>query len=116
MQTTSFDFEPNIIHVIELLEFKKYEELENLTKGIRLTSEQIKNAIEGYGKTIIRPGIELNQLIDAIEVKDKMNKSWSVNVALWTKEEGRSDLTLELTVIKQGNNQCNIEIENIHVL
>jgi hypothetical protein len=34
---------------------------------------------------------------------------------LWTKEEGRSDLTLELTVT-MGANDTQIELDDIHVL
>ena len=53
--------------------------------------------------------------LDVIEVEDSVPKQWSVRADLWTKEEGRSDLTLELTLLSDGGGLV-AEIDNIHVL
>ncbi len=39
----------------------------------------------------------------------------ALDVPLWTKEEGRSDLTLALTAIKQGETYT-VEVDDLHVL
>jgi len=36
-------------------------------------------------------------------------------MSLWTAEEGRSDLSLELTITESGNGYL-IEVDDIHVL
>ena len=40
---------------------------------------------------------------------------WSVRMDLWTAEEGRSDLSLELTIIESGRGYT-VELDDIHVL
>ena len=40
---------------------------------------------------------------------------FSVHMPLWTEEEGRSDLTLELT-IKMPDKGIEVELDDIHVL
>jgi hypothetical protein len=60
------------------------------------------------------PGESFKQM-DIIEVKDAVPAQWSVRFHLWTYEEGRSDLSLELTLIEQGEGYI-IELDGIHVL
>ena len=54
--------------------------------------------------------------IDAIEITEADPKSWSVRYDLWTEEEGRSDLSLEVTLIESDNKLMRVELNNIHVL
>jgi hypothetical protein len=39
----------------------------------------------------------------------------TLDVPLWTREEGRSDLTLSVTAIKQGDTYT-VEVDDLHVL
>ena len=39
----------------------------------------------------------------------------TLDVPLWTREEGRSDLTLSVTAIKQGETYT-VEVDDLHVL
>ncbi len=41
-------------------------------------------------------------------------RQWAVAMPLWTKEEGRSDLRIELTIMDA--NPVVVEIDDIHVL
>jgi hypothetical protein len=56
-------------------------------------------------------------------------RSWSINVirgdeggrlavevAMWTREEGRSDLTLELELWRESNGSVGAEFHNLHVM
>jgi len=54
--------------------------------------------------------------LDVIEVEGARPRQWSVNVDLWTVEEGRSDLTLEITLRENEKEIYDVEIEGIHVL
>ena len=54
--------------------------------------------------------------IDAISVPNADKPTWSVRFDLWTKEEGRSDLSVECTVSERGDGELELEVDNIHVL
>jgi len=56
------------------------------------------------------------QNIDVIEIEGRAPRQWSVRFDLWTAEEGRSDLTLELTLTENNKELYGVEIDNIHVL
>jgi hypothetical protein len=81
----------------------------------RLTASDLRAAIRDYGRTLVSPPPDAYQRLDAVQVQDAMVPTWSVRVPLWTEEEGRSDLTLELT-ITLGSERPSIELDDLHVL
>lgn len=101
--------------LIDLLVRKDYYAIARTTNGVRLTAEEIKDAIENYGRTLVAPPIDAFEYMDVIHIKDSQNTQWSVTMPLWTKEEGRSDLSIEITVIKKLN-IFTYEFDDIHVL
>jgi hypothetical protein len=101
--------------VLPLLVGEKYAELELFTKGIRLSAKEIARAVANYGRKLVLPPEEGFQLMDVIEVKNAQPRRWSIAMPLWTQEEGRSDLTLEITVIEQQNDFL-VELDDIHIL
>lgn len=103
-----------IQRVIELLAHGRYQELESLTGAKHLTAEQISDAVKEYGRSLIMPPFDRLD-VDAIRVGGKQPTIWSVRIPLWSREEGRSDLTLEMT-IKEHADRSLIEIDGIHVL
>lgn len=104
-----------IARVLELLAASKYEELERISCGVRLSADEIRNAVAEYGCEILPPPPELFELVDTVEIQLEESPSWSVCLPLWTREEGRSDLTLELT-IRDVENTPTVEIDDLHVL
>ena len=106
----------NVTHmIVQLLVSGNYAQLEQETKGRRLSAKQIQRAVEEYGPHLRMPPDEIFNSLDAIEVTGAASGTWSVRCDLWTQEEGPSDLSLELTVIDQGES-LQVEIDNIHVL
>ena len=101
--------------VLELLVAKKYQELEVRTAGVRLSAREISNAVAEYGATLVRPPDDAVKALDAIRIQGSDPEAWSVRFDLWTKQEGASDLSMELT-IKKGNPEPVIEFDNLHVL
>lgn len=106
---------PLIERLTSLMVNRQYFELEKLTKSARLPATQIKEAVEGYGKTVIAPPSSGYNQIDAVLVKDSHPKTWSLVIPLWTKEEGKSDLSIELTVIETQPDYT-VELDDIRVL
>lgn len=102
--------------IITMLVKEDYQALESLSNGIRLTSLEIETAVKEYPGTIVMPLESAFENIDVIEISGSEPKEWSVNFDLWTAEEGRSDLTLELTLTDNNKQTYEVQLDDIHVL
>lgn len=102
--------------VVSMLVQGDYETLERLTSGVRLTAAEMAEGVHEYGGSLILPPNDAFENLDVVEVEGSQPREWSVNVALWTAEEGRSDLTLELTLRESGKEIYDVEVDGIHVL
>ena len=100
-------------HLHDLLARREYFEMEMISGGRRLTADQISESVQDYGCSVASPPEDL--LLDVVKVKTTPD-TWSVTVPIFTTEEGRSDLTLEVTMTKTDEPLCNVEIDNLHVL
>jgi len=89
--------------------------LESWSKGVRLTQAEMATAIREYGSIlVVPPGLTIPEL-DVVKVTRADTERWSVGIPLWTMEEGRSDLTLEVTMIGSGRELMDVEIDDINV-
>jgi hypothetical protein len=104
-----------VYQVIALLVAGKYAELETLTHGVRLKAKDIATAVADHGKRLVSPPDDGFKLMNVVEVKNARPRQWSIATPLWTQEEGRSDLTVELTLIERQNSFV-IELDDLHVL
>lgn len=105
-----------VLQLLRWLVAGDYGAIERYTHGVRLSGSLMRQAIAESGKTLIMPpDTALNQL-DAIEVEQSSPTAWSVRVDLWTAEDGRSDLSLECTLIDQPGPMLAAEVDNLHVL
>ena len=93
-----------------------YFEIETRSRGVRLSADLMRQSIEEYGRTLIMPPDKVFSNIDAIRVPNADRPTWSVRFDLWTKEEGRSDLSVECTIFDRGDGELELELDNIHVL
>lgn len=100
--------------VIELLVEQKYSELESLTKKTRLSAQDIRQAIAAYNEKLIMPPDGSYRLMSVVRVRGAEPPKWSVAMPLWTENEGRSDLSIELTIIKQEGGFL-VELDDIQV-
>ena len=105
-----------IFQIISLLVNRRYDEIVKMTKGVRLQAFHIKDAIDEYGKTLAQPPQDAYENLDIIEIENTTPKKWSVRFDLWTEEEGRSDLSIELTLIDATGDFMEVELDNIHTL
>lgn len=105
-----------VAHILTLLVARNYTAIEKFTNRTRLSEDQLRQAVSGYGRTLVMlPAWAFDQL-DVIEVTGANPMTWSVRVDLWTVEEGRSDLSLECTLIDRPGEFLVAEIDNLHVL
>ena len=104
-----------VAQVLGLLAQKKYAELARLTNEVRLSAQEIAQAVADYGRTLVEPPEDAFSLLDALQVRGAQPPRWSITMPVWTREEGRSDLSVELTVTDFGNG-FSIELDDLHVL
>lgn len=112
--------EEKLLHTIEmiltLLTESKFVELAELCNGEYIQAEHIEKAVSDYPYKLIYPKSEIINLLDIIEVDNSTPREWSVYCDLWTEEEGKSDLNLQLSIIEDPSEFYKFEIDGIHVL
>jgi len=101
--------------ITDLLVAADYRAVERMTDGRRLTADQIEQAVLDYGNTLIPLPPEA---LDEVDVYPFNNDPMScrAEVDLWTQEEGRSDLTLEVMVERRDDGGYDVSVRNLHVL
>lgn len=105
--------EETIKKFYSLLLNRKYQQIESLTDCNRLSAKQIADIVKDYGRTIVPYPEKIK--FDVIKVEKADSEEWSVVAPIYTLEEGLSDLSIELTLIKNGPDSFKIELDNIHV-
>jgi hypothetical protein len=82
----------------------------------RLTQSDLEKAIQDYGRTVIIPPSEGSFAFDAVPLEGVGVPTWSVRAPLLTQEEGRSDLTLEVTIAFGSDGPPLLELDDLRVL
>ncbi|MDR1325169.1 MAG: hypothetical protein LBK00_03940, partial [Treponema sp.] len=92
---------------------KNYNKINDEKINGRINITDLENIVKEYGKTIIPLLEEAFSLANVYNI-EKENRM-DIYIPLWTKEEGRSDLTLSLICYLKDNNPI-IEINDLEVL
>lgn len=103
-----------IRRLIEDLAAGRYAEIAADGRAGRLTEAELRTAVEQYGRTLVPLPADREMLVDIYEQTSQPD-TVTLDVPLWTREEGRSDLTLSATAIKQGETYT-VEVDDLHVL
>ena len=106
----------DILTVLRLLVEQNYDVVAAMTKNTRLTEAEIQSAIEEYGRTLVMPpGDELPPDTELHEVSAAPRTVFAA-MSLWTLEEGRSDLGLELLLTEVAPGLWTTQIDNVRVM
>jgi hypothetical protein len=105
-----------IVQLLRWLVAGDYVAIERFTRGVRLSASLIRQAIVEYGRTLVMPPATALDQLDVVDIVGSNPRAWSVRVDLWTEEEGRSDLSLECTLIDRPGDLLAAEVDNLHVL
>jgi hypothetical protein len=87
-----------------------------MTSGRRLSAADIRDAVKSYGRTLVRPPDDLPDDLELTEVRGDGPRRVAATMSLYTAEEGRSDLSLELQLTEVAPRLWTVQIDNIHVL
>ncbi len=107
--------ESGVRDVMALLAGKSYQELERFTLDRRLLAADIARAIQEYGRTVVPCPEPIEDVLDIVEVRGAALPTWSVVVPVYTREEGRSDLSVELTIVELNGERYGVALDNIRV-
>jgi hypothetical protein len=107
-------FRDPIRSLVEALVEGHFDQLEWDGRSGRLSSQELKKALKAYGRTVITLSDEAFDFVDLYPIKGQKS-IWAVDVPLWTAEEGRSGLTLSLTV-SESQDGVRWEIDDLYVL
>jgi len=105
-----------VAELVALLAAGDFEEALRRAPHSRVNAEQLRQAVCEYGRTLTPLPADSHVLIDYVAVHDSAPQGWSAVVPLFTQEEGRSDLSLELSMSGLASGGHHIEINDIHVL
>jgi hypothetical protein len=80
-----------------------------------LTAAELRTAVEEYGRTLVIPPGGLPPGIEEIEDQDDPRVLYLL-VDMWTAGQGRSDLSLELTLTENRLGLVDAQIDNLHMM
>lgn len=102
--------------IVELLVRREYDAIARLTHCRRLSASDLQHAVLSYGRKLARPPDGWIDLVDVVPIDDREQAAFFAAVPLWTEEEGRSDLTLELRLSEFAPQLYDTEVLDVHVL
>lgn len=103
-----------IRRLVKDLAERRFAELEADGRAGRVTADELEHTIDAYGMTLTELPDEAIELIESYPVHGQPGL-FLVDVPLWTAQEGRSDLTLSVT-IHQNETCATVEINDLGVL
>ncbi len=109
------EIEQAITPLISLLVARDYGGAVAACRRSRLSPEDIALAIRDYGHALSTPPPESYASFDAVPLAHALSPTWSVVVPLWTVVEGRSDLSLELT-LGVSDGRWWVDLDDLRVL
>ena len=111
----SFDIiRKTVRHIVDLIAIQRYDLVLKVCSSSRLTEADLEHAMNEYGVHAMLAPEDADQYIEAVAIKDSLVPTWSLWAPLWTQEEGRSDLILELTIAIHATH-ADVELDNLHV-
>lgn len=102
--------------VVDLLVRGQYMTAEKVTRGRRLSASEMKTAIITYGRTLVSPTENWWSTVEITPIDAGEQPAFLVVAPLWTREEGRSDLSLELRLVETPARIYETEVLDIRVM
>jgi len=100
----------------ELLAQQDYESFCGFARNSRLTPGGVSRVIRKYRRHLIPLPDVAYKKMEVVPISESIPQRWTVIVPLWTKEEGRSDLSLDITLQNSIGKTYTVDINDLHVL
>jgi hypothetical protein len=105
-----------VCDLVSLLSQGRFDEVIRLAPGSRVSAVQLQEEVSQYGRHLVPLPLGAYKLIDYVGVVGTSPLEWSVVVPLFTEEEGRSDLSLELSVVEGPDGNHTLYVDGLRVL
>jgi len=105
---------PALNSLVHELVAGNYARLESDGRAGRLTARMLGQAVAEYGHILVDVPNEAFEVGRAYAIKGE-SLCWAVDLPLWTVDEGRSDLTLQVTARSTPDGVL-MRIDDLHVL
>lgn len=102
--------------VVDLLVRGEYETIERLDRGGRISATDLARAVDDYGRTLSPVPPDWWQTVTVTPIAGSAGRAVHAAAPLWTLEEGRSDLTLELQLVEIAPEAYETSLLDLHVL
>jgi hypothetical protein len=102
-----------ISRIVDRLVARDFEAAVVCAPGSRVSAQQLRTVVEQYGRTLV--ALPNAELVDLVPIQGAKSPRWSVIVPLFTLEEGRSDLSLELTICEARSGTWEVQIDDLRV-
>lgn len=102
--------------LVDLLAQGDFAAAAALSQPQRVLPQQLAASVGNYGRTLVALPAEAWDSASIVRVADVIDgEQWSVWLPLWTAEEGRSDLQVELALRVGSDGAPSVCLENIRV-
>jgi hypothetical protein len=101
--------------IMDLLVRGDYSLIENVTHHRNLTANQIERAVSEYGRRLVPPPDTWWETVEVTPIDVGERPSFNVVAPVWTEEEGRSDLSLELLLTEFIQGAYDSELLGLYV-
>ena len=108
------EIQATLQRMVSLLVQRRFEEIERVTNGKRLSADAIKNAIAAYGRELVEPPRGAFDGCNVVVVTVSELPCVDVTMRLWIREEGECDLSIDLTLTRIGK-WLEVAIDDLHV-
>jgi hypothetical protein len=99
--------------IVDMLVEGKLEELETLSERLYFTAETLQEALDEFPyKPVPLPDEGWWEEVTVIPVTGR--PEYNVAAPLWTKEEGRSDLTFEMSLTELPDGGYDVTLNQLH--
>jgi len=105
--------------IVDLLARGEFATIDRMTGGRRLSANDMREAVEEYGRTLCGVGATWWDTVVVTPVtraRSGAGRQFHVAAPLWTAEEGLSDLSVEIELTEVGPEVFRPAILDLHVL
>jgi len=101
------------IQLAGLVSQRKFAQALGMCVASRLTAEDLDSVMTATGRSFL-PNQLSKTHFDIVAIEGRGSPTWSIWAPLWTEEEGRSDLQIEMTVTDSPSGVL-IELDDLRV-
>ena len=101
---------------VGLLVGEQYGTLARLSVDRGVRPEDLASAVHRYGATLVRPPEPAYDDLDPVACERAGKRAYAIDFSLWSKEEGRSELSLVLDVVEAMPDVYHPVVRDIRVL